>query len=183
MGLTKYQVKATHHSRSGQSGCKSNWYATSAFARRSHIFGPSDLSLKNVSNAANRALISLTTYAFISLSSGGSVNSLLTLDPATGQALASVPFSEQHRFGDLASPRCTDLDGDGFSPEGGSCGPVDCDDNDRHIHPGAFEVCNGVDDNCDGIVDEEPAASASCAFSGDSHDEELSASPRHDDDR
>ena len=31
-------------------------------------------------------------------SSGGNVNSLLTLDPATGQALASVPFSEQHRF-------------------------------------------------------------------------------------
>src|SRR5262245_14105651 len=100
-------------------------------------------------------------------SSGGTVNSLLTLNPATGLAITSVPFSLPHHFGDLASPRCTDVDGDGFSPEGGPCGPVDCDDNDPHINPGAAEVCNNVDDNCDGVIDEEPAASASCAVSHD----------------
>ena len=40
-----------------------------------------------------------------------------------------------------------DLDGDGFTVEGG-----DCDDTDASIHPGAPDVCDdGVDSNCDGL--------------------------------
>ncbi len=29
----------------------------------------------------------------------------------------------------------------------------DCDDANPGVHPGAAEVCNGLDDDCDGIVD------------------------------
>ncbi len=43
-----------------------------------------------------------------------------------------------------------DVDGDGYSTAGGTCGPVDCDDTDARVHPGATEICDGKDNNCDG---------------------------------
>ena len=47
----------------------------------------------------------------------------------------------------------TDLDGDGhLAPD---CGGADCDDSDAGVHPGAAEACNGMDDDCDGQVDED----------------------------
>ena len=47
----------------------------------------------------------------------------------------------------------TDDDGDGFG-DGGGCLDVDCDDANSTIHPNATELCNGVDDDCSGGVDE-----------------------------
>jgi len=45
-----------------------------------------------------------------------------------------------------------DLDGDGYTPDEG-----DCDDDDASIHPAAIDDCNGVDNNCDGEIDERAA--------------------------
>ena len=49
---------------------------------------------------------------------------------------------------------CTDADGDGYNIEGGDCGAIDCNDNDPAVHPGATEVCNGIDDDCNGTLDD-----------------------------
>lgn len=50
---------------------------------------------------------------------------------------------------------CFDNDGDTYAIEGGECGPVDCEDNDTSINPGAEEICeDGLDNDCDGSVDE-----------------------------
>ncbi len=49
----------------------------------------------------------------------------------------------------LVDVDCVDADGDGFTTCQG-----DCDDGNPAIYPGAVEICNGRDDNCDGRVDE-----------------------------
>ncbi len=46
-------------------------------------------------------------------------------------------------------PFCTD--------PGESSNSEDCGDYDPLVYPGATETCNGVDDNCDGIVDNDPS--------------------------
>jgi len=52
---------------------------------------------------------------------------------------------------------------DGFAVEGGSFGPVDCNDSDASVNPATAEDCtNGVDDNCDGRVDDADPACAAC---------------------
>ena len=52
-------------------------------------------------------------------------------------------------------PVCTDSDGDGYAVEGGPCGAIDCDDSNAAINPGVAEVCgDGIDNTCDGIIDE-----------------------------
>ncbi|MBN1335016.1 MAG: FG-GAP repeat protein [Deltaproteobacteria bacterium] len=63
-------------------------------------------------------------------------------------------------------PFYLDADGDGFGdpaitvedcapPEGYADNPDDCDDTDPAVHPGADEMCNGYDDDCDAMVDED----------------------------
>ena len=47
-----------------------------------------------------------------------------------------------------------DLDGDGYDAT------TDCDDDDPAVHPGADELCNDLDDDCDAEVDEDPVDGA-----------------------
>ena len=44
---------------------------------------------------------------------------------------------------------CTDEDGDGRCAE-----DADCDDSDPEVYRGRREICNGIDDNCNELVDE-----------------------------
>ncbi len=69
---------------------------------------------------------------------------------------------------DDASNWYTDGDGDGFgdpnestlacdAPPGTTAAAGDCNDSDASVHPDAVEVCNGIDDDCDGVVDPDDA--------------------------
>jgi len=74
-------------------------------------------------------------------------------------------------FADDGIPKNTyflDNDGDGFGdisitvdtclttpPMGYTANDTDCDDTKFNVNPDADEICNGIDDNCDGSIDED----------------------------
>jgi hypothetical protein len=73
----------------------------------------------------------------------------------------------------------TDADADGygdpeaaelacFQPSGTSANPDDCDDTDPTIHPNATERCNGVDDDCDTLTDNNALDAATWYMDADS---------------
>jgi hypothetical protein len=63
--------------------------------------------------------------------------------------------------------RCDDAQGCLHTPRDGDndthgdrrCGGDDCDDTNPRVHPGATEVCNGLDDDCNGVIDDDATLS------------------------
>ncbi|MCP4920279.1 MAG: hypothetical protein GY913_25545 [Proteobacteria bacterium] len=73
--------------------------------------------------------------------------------------LSFLACGDKDPTGDSGPTIVTDEDGDGF--DGIDHGGDDCDDGDATVNPGADEVCDEVDNNCDGVVDEDTATDAS----------------------
>ena len=71
-------------------------------------------------------------------------------DPTVHPGATEIPYDGVDQ--DCDGLDLNDLDGDGFV--GWPAGGGDCDDGDASVFPGAVEVCDGVDDDCDGTVDE-----------------------------
>ncbi|MBI4980543.1 putative metal-binding motif-containing protein [Candidatus Woesearchaeota archaeon] len=65
---------------------------------------------------------------------------------------------------------CIDNDFDGFSLYNVNDCPIgnDCDDENKYVHPNLAEACDGIDNNCDGSVDEgcgcDYGATQKCGF-------------------
>ncbi|MCX6709676.1 MAG: MopE-related protein, partial [Candidatus Woesearchaeota archaeon] len=57
---------------------------------------------------------------------------------------------------------CVDNDADGYFRAEEGCGPVDCNDYDASVNPGAPEKCDNIDNNCNGIIDEDVSETQTC---------------------
>ncbi|MFM7201017.1 MAG: MopE-related protein [Myxococcota bacterium] len=53
---------------------------------------------------------------------------------------------------DCSGADLIDVDEDGYGSE------VDCNDSNAQIHPNSQDLCDGIDNDCDGALDEDPAA-------------------------
>ena len=73
---------------------------------------------------------------------GASTEDLCDIDEEEGE----TTVSDEETNTDTESI-FTDADGDGFTSD------IDCVDDDASIHPMADELCDGVDNNCDGVTD------------------------------
>jgi len=62
-----------------------------------------------------------------------------------------VPDADGDGFGDSDGPVITDC----APPSGHVIDTTDCDDGNASVNPASVESCNGLDDNCDGTIDEE----------------------------
>ena len=75
---------------------------------------------------------------------------------------------------------CDGLDGPDADSDGAAAllaGGIDCDDGDPSVRPGLPEVCNGKDDDCDGLVDPPGSVGATPTFAdvdGDGSGDPLS---------
>ncbi|NOX76340.1 MAG: hypothetical protein GXP17_06950 [Gammaproteobacteria bacterium] len=76
-----------------------------------------------------------------------------SVSPAVSVAPSPAPVSSVACAAGSTAPACVDADGDGV------VAARDCNDADAAVYPGAVERCDGVDNNCNGAVDEHAAMS------------------------
>ena len=99
-------------------------------------------------------------------------------DSTSGYGLVQVYDALTFQGGSV----CMDNDNDGICVTAG-----DCNDSNADIYPGAGEVCDGIDNNCDGTVDEgcpictDNDNDGVCVEDGDCNDDDPEVYPGHKD--
>ena len=73
---------------------------------------------------------------------------LISCDVPGGYGSGSTFYDVSDGSFEIMESAVVDADGDSYDAS------VDCDDNDPAVNPGATETCNGIDDNCDNLIDD-----------------------------
>ncbi len=95
---------------------------------------------------------------------------------------SSIESSPSQEVCTVATPVCTDSDSDGYAVEGGTCGPVDCNDQESTINPEASEIIyNDIDENCNGMSDDDVLDGDSDGVDDNSDNCPTVANPDQDD--
>jgi hypothetical protein len=81
-------------------------------------------------------------------------------DADGGDGIASDARRTTDASADADAARCADRDNDGHTDV--ACGGDDCDDTHASAHPGAAEVCDMLDNDCNGVVDDGSGAGRAC---------------------
>jgi len=124
------------------------------------ITGNNPLTTPVGSGYAGQYSFLCTAFSTVTCGTGGDIELLDTQDISTTDTWWAYGDLEQGGVKRLfeGAPTCIDNDGDGYGDPGDASCPngaeTDCDDTNPDVNPGATEICNGIDDNCDTVVDE-----------------------------
>ena len=136
-----YNVNASHPLMAGVAASGYSNYSSHGYMSG---YGSADILTTNDGNN--------TSSYFVESGSGAAYVSYLTLEWYNSYPAQIIGYNAVDY---MLWGMCADADGDGY--EDIACGGDDCDDTDSGVYPGATEYCNGVDDDCDGTVDENAA--------------------------
>jgi hypothetical protein len=85
-------------------------------------------------------------YRFVNWT--GDVGTIANVNAASTTVTMNGDYSITANFEALQQQECVDNDRDGYGTGQGCLGP-DCDDNNASICPGALDICDGLDNDCD----------------------------------
>jgi hypothetical protein len=154
--------------------CIDPYYRPSSKINSSKEFGMSPLEIVfNETNLTSEEIANSTLvwdFGDGVTESGSNVTHIFTNAPGDPEIIYNVTLSviqsntvisisSQLIVLNASNVTCLDDDSDGFNFTSRFCGLNDCDDNNSDINPGVAENCgDGVDNNCNGLVDSGDSA-------------------------
>ena len=122
-----------------------------------------DPATTSAATTSGETTAALATTSDATLNSSSGTTTTTTTTTGTGETTTSTSTGDDC----VETPWFIDADGDEHGgdvgvlacdrPRGHVDGSTDCDDENAAVHPGADEVCDSLDNDCDGGLDEWPA--------------------------